>query len=676
MKKIAFSILTVFLGFALFGQKEVAISSDLSKVTVFFLGAQIEHQAKKTLTKGKQELVFTKLTDFLDANTVQVKATGDLTILSVRTRKNYEDVRISNDKMNELNAQRKVLEKKESDLRSEYDILTLDKDLILRNRELKGLNEGLKMTELKDAFTFMHQKLTEITVRQSAIRDELEKLTKDLNKLEQEIVSQRSKPVINYSEIVVEVDVEKATDATFTFNYISPNASWKPYYDMRSEGIGKPINLEAKALVSQNTGIEWKNVDMVLSTNDPYENSKEPNLQPWYIYYNNYRQATQQSTRQLPEIDYSGEKVTGEVIDASTGEPMPFTKISFPSNPSIGVVTDVDGKFSVTVPKNEKYLMASFVGYASETVAIQSPYIKFFLKSDELVLNNGWSTGSTTYGWEFGKNADSIRVITGGIPASYGFMNGVIINANSNSEYERVEDVRIRGSRSKGNDLFIDGEKVQQKANYARTEVVKKDLRVEYIIQSKMMIPTDGMDHRVQIDKFQLNADYEYHTAPKIDPAVFLTAQVTGWEKLNLLSGESNIYFDGTYIGKSFIDINSTKDTLSFSFGKDSKLSIDRTKVKDKSSNKIIGSRQKYEAVWEIKIRNNGGADIPLILKDQFPISTNNDIKVKQNELESGELNEETGIITWKFNIPTGQNKVVQFGYSVDYEKGRVLYLD
>jgi hypothetical protein len=674
MKKIAFSILTVFLGFSLVGQKEVAISSDLSKVTVFFLGAQIEHQAMKTLTKGKQELVFTKLTDFLDANTVQVKATGDLTILSVRTRKNYEDVRISNDKMNELNAQRNVLEKKENDLRSEYDILTLDKDLILRNRELKGLNEGLKMTELKDAYTFMHQKLTEITVRQSAIRDELEKLIKDLNKLEQEIVSQRSKPVINYSEIVVEVDVEKATDATFTFNYISPNASWKPYYDMRSEGIGKPINLEAKALVSQNTGIEWKNVDMVLSTNDPYENSKEPNLQPWYIYYNNYRQATQQSTRQLPEIDYSGEKVTGEVIDASTGEPMPFTKISFPSNPSIGVVTDVDGKFSVTVPKNEKYLMASFVGYTSQTVAIQSPYIKFFLKSDELVLNNGWSTGSNTYGWGFGNNADSIRINTGGITASYSTLNSGLISISEQDK--NLEQIQVRGSRSNESSYYVDGVKIKGKANYARTEVVKKDLRVEYIIQSKMTIPTDGMDHRVQIDKFQLNADYEYHTAPKIDPAVFLTAQVTGWEKLNLLSGESNIYFDGTYIGKSFIDINSTKDTLSFSFGKDSKLSIDRTKVKDKSSNKIIGARQKYETVWEIKIRNNGGADIPVILKDQFPISTNNDIKVKQNELELGEVNEETGIIIWKFNIPTGQNKAVQFGYSVDYEKGRVLYLD
>jgi uncharacterized protein (TIGR02231 family) len=275
----------LLLSSTLFAQKEkeVSLTSDLKKVTVFFLGAQVEHQSNAQLKKGKQEVIFTKLTDFLDPNTVQVKANGDLTILSVRTRKNFEDIRISNDKMDALNALRLVLEKKEIALRDEYEILELDKELLMRNRDLKGQDKGISMIELKEAYAFMHQKMNEITVRESAIYDELEKLTKEMNKLEQEILSQRSKPVINYTEIVVEIDVEKETDASFFFNYISPNASWKPYYDMRSDGIGKPIKLEAKALVSQNTGIEWKNVDMVLSTNDPYENSKEPVIAPWYI---------------------------------------------------------------------------------------------------------------------------------------------------------------------------------------------------------------------------------------------------------------------------------------------------------------------------------------------------------------------------------------------------------
>jgi hypothetical protein len=643
-------------------EKEVPLTSDLKKVTVFFLGAQVEHQANAQLKKGKQEVVFTKLTDFLDPNTVQVKANGDLTILSVRTRKNFEDIRISNDKIEALNGQRLTLEKKEIALRDEYEILELDKELLMRNRDLKGQDKGISMIELKEAYAFMHQKMNEITIRESAIYDELEKLTKEMNKLEQEIISQRSKPVINYTEIIVEIDVEKETDASFFFNYISPNASWKPYYDMRSDGIGKPIKLEAKALVSQNTGIEWKNVDMVLSTNDPYENSKEPVVAPWYINYNNYPQQKYQTQRNLPTVDYSGEKIQGEVIDANTGEPMPFTKVSFPSNPTIGAVTDVDGKFSVTVPRNERQIIASYVGYQSSTLPINAPYLKFFMVADEVeleevvVLQDKGSYRQQTITREDisrlpVRSADGI--IASGKKRKY---------KSSNKAYASAYDE--------------DGKAENKKAQYAQSNVVKKDLRMEYQIQSKMTIPTDGMDHRVQIANFDLNASYEYHTAPKIDPSVFLAAQVTGWEKLNLLSGESNIYFDGTYIGKSYIDVNSTKDTLSFSFGKDAKVIVERTKVKDKSSTKVFGSRQKYEVTWEIRMRNNGGASIPIIIKDQFPISTNNDIKVRNGEFGTALLTEKTGILVWNLNLPLGGSQNLQFGYSVDYQKGYTLYLE
>jgi hypothetical protein len=58
-------------------------------------------------------------------------------------------------------------------------------------------------------------------------------------------------------------------------------------------------------------------------------------------------------------------------------------------------------------------------------------------------------------------------------------------------------------------------------------------------------------------------------------------------------------------MGKSYLDVNSTKDTLSFSFGKDSKITVERIRMKEKSKIKTIGSRQKFDVTWEIKIKNN-----------------------------------------------------------------------
>jgi len=668
MKRIIASIL---MGCSLLNasaQKEISTVAPIKKVTVFFTGAQVQHETKVDLQMGRQDIVFQKLTDFIDPNTVQVKAQGDVTILSVRTRKNFEDLKISNEEIHALNAKKDLLYKKDQALRDEYVILEMDKNLLMQNRDLKGQDQGLKITELKEAYLFMHTKLTEVITRETAIYAELEDLQKKMNQIEQEIISQRSKPVINYSEVVVEVDVTKSCTAGFQFNYISPNATWKAYYDMRSDGIGKPVRLEAKANVSQTTGIEWKNVDLVLSTNDPYENAQEPTLQPWIIYYNNYPQQKTQTTRNLPQVVYAGEKLRGEVIDASTGEAMPFARVQFANNPNIVAISDFDGKFELTIPKGENYVNASFVGYNNAQQQITSTYLKFFLEPQEVVLQEVMIRGSRAEANDY--YIDGIQVTSEANTITREDISRM--PARSADMLRAIPGVQIGKKRK----MDFKNETTGYKANAVATTITKKDLRVEYAIQSKMSIPSDGMDHRVSIATHELPASYEYHVIPKIDPSVYLSAQVVGWEKLNLLSGESNIYFDGTFMGKSYLDVNSTKDTLSFSFGKDSKVSVERTRMKEKSKIKTIGSRQKFEVTWEIKIKNNGGAMIPLIVKDQFPISNQEDIKVKQGELVDGKVDEKTGIITWTFLKGISGSQTITFDYSVDSQYGIQLYLE
>lgn len=655
------TFLLLFLSLTAAAQKEVKLNAAIEKVTVFFVGAQIQHQKATELKPGRQFVVFEKLTDHIDPNSVQLKATGELTILSVSTRKNYEDLKMTTSEVAALNEKKNALFDRDQQLRDEYAVLQNDKNLLQKNSDLKGSDIGLKVSELKEAYVFMHAKMSEIVIRQTALTKELEKLQKEINRILQEIDSRQSKPVVNYTEIVVEIDVEKSTNASFAFNYISPKATWTPYYDLRSDGIGKPVRLEAKGLVNQTTGIDWKDVDLVLSTNDPYENSKEPILEEWYLNYNNYPHAKNYNGRVIPSFDYSGQRLRGEVIDASTGEPLPFAKISFYNNPNVTAVTDFDGKFDVIVPKGEQYVMASFVGYDQVSLAISAPYLKFFVQPQDLNLNE-------------------VQISSGvgsAVPMSVGASSRGYTNAT-------IESVTVKKSRlfsrkdkkaEEMSEMELDGI-TEQYAYTVGTEVVQKDLRVEYAIQSKFSIPSNGQDQRVTISNYTLPANYEYHTVPKLDPSVYLVAQVSGWEKLNLLNGESNLYFDGTYIGKSYIDVNSTKDTLTFSLGKDNKIQVERKKVTEKSKSKAIGSRQRVDVAWEIKLKNNGGAKIPILVKDQFPISNVDDIKVKRGEFLEGKVTENSGIITWSFLLDPSQSKVLKFDYSVDYQKGYVLYIE
>lgn len=648
------TILFLLTCFSAIAQKEVTLPSRIEKVTLFFQGAQIEHKKSTELKPGRQFLVFEKLTDFMDPNSVQVKATGDLTILSVSTRKNFEDLKMTHSEITELNNKRTVLEIQDRTLRDEYAVLQNSKDLILRNSDLKGSETGLRILDLKDAYTFIHTKMTEIMNRQANLERMLETLNKEINKIDQEIITRQNKPVTNYTEILVEIDVPKNTSAAFTFNYISPRASWSPYYDMRSGGIGKPVKLEAKALVNQTTGIEWKDIDLVLSTNDPYENSKEPDLREWYLNYNNYPAQKNHAGRQIPTFDYSGQKLRGEVMDGSTGEPLPFASVSFSSHPHVKAVTDFDGKFEILVPKGASYLTASYIGFDSKQLQITGPYLKFFIQPNTMALEE-----VTVQSYKYTNSASQSISRAPSISMTKEMRSQ---KRSKDKLYEEQSQAAIRAD--------------QDMARNVATAVVQKDLRVEYTIQSKFTIASNGQDQRVNIADYQLSASYEYHAAPKMDPSVYLVAQVSGWEKLNLLNGESNLYFDGTYIGKTYIDVNSTKDTLSFSLGKDNKIQVERTKISEKTRSKTIGSRQKVDIAWEIKMKNNGGASIPILVKDQFPISSNADIKVKRGEFPEGKTTENSGIITWSFLLGQGQSKVLTFDYSVDYQKGSVLYLE
>jgi len=675
MKKI----LVILFLLPIFGwsQKETKADASIQKVTVFKEGAQVEHSKELSLGTGKQVVVFQKMTDFLDPSSIQLKCSEGATILSVRTRKNFDDKSIAENELTEKNDRKKALEKQERALRDEYKVLLLDEQLLLKNNSLSSQQQAMKIAELKEASTFFHAKLSEINTRKSQLDSEIEAVVRKINTIEQEINTRKGLPVINYTEVEVELDVEKAGTVNFDFTYITHKASWKPYYDMRSNGVGAPVLLEAKGLVTQSTGIDWKNVKLILSTNDPYDNTLEPTIDPWYVNYYTPAPRKQVIPRYVPEYNFDGETIHGEITDATSGEPLAFAKISMNNNPLNSFTTDVAGHFSFAVPRGERSYTISYLGYHTQYVNITAPYIKTQLYPETVAMETLKLMGGNANGWVedpqgmdkdlgyFDKNLEEVTV-------SDDYSRKSRSDAyKSNAKLSKKELERIPGVGGKNDVVTSYGATSGVISNQ-----VEKDLRMEFQIETPFSVPSDDADHRVAIATYQMKADYEYHAVPKLDESVYLVAQISGWEKLNLLNGESNLYFDGTYIGKSFIDVNSSKDTLSFSLGKDKKIVINRKRSEEMSKTRLLGNRYKYEVTWDFTVRNNGGAAIPIIVKDHFPISINDDIKVKQGSYVGATLDEKTKILTWKFTTNKGETKQFKFDYQVDYGKTQPVYLE
>ena len=205
------------------------------------------------------------------------------------------------------------------------------------------------------------------------------------------------------------------------------------------------------------------------------------------------------------------------------------------------------------------------------------------------------------------------------------------------------------------------------------TTVSTSGVVTEFQVKVPYTIPSNSQEYTVEVQDHQLPVKYNYFAAPKFDPDAFLLARVTGWDELNLLSGNAHVYFQGTYVGKSYIDTRNTSDTLDVSLGRDKGVVITRSKIKDYSKSSIAGSTRKQQVGIEIGVRNNKGKQVVLTLEDQIPKSSRKEIVVEMDQAVGAEYNEETGKLTWKVVLPPGEAKTYTFRYTVKYPKDKVI---
>jgi TonB-dependent SusC/RagA subfamily outer membrane receptor len=206
--------------------------------------------------------------------------------------------------------------------------------------------------------------------------------------------------------------------------------------------------------------------------------------------------------------------------------------------------------------------------------------------------------------------------------------------------------------------------------------IADNTLNFAYDIDLPYDVPTNGKAQTATIATQEINAGYKHYAVPKLDKDVYLLAEIADWGKLNLMPGEANIIFEGTYVGKSFIDPNSTNDTLNLTLGRDKRVIIKRDKLIDYSSVKFLGSNKLQKFTYQLTVKNAKKEAINLLLKDQFPLTTNKEIEVELIDDGGAEVNSDLGVLNWKLNLAAGETRKIKFTYSVKYPKDKMLNLN
>lgn len=556
----------------------------------------MEHTAFANLNSGNSELIIEGISSYVDINSIQVNCPSQVTILGIE---------FSNDYLSPENQSPEILILKDSldklvEEISKINIqITTSSDMIeiLRvNRDIKGSQTGVSVAELAKLMEYYKTQSLLLQNNILKFRKQKTELEKRQSSISNQIVEEQKKNTKSSGRLIIQLSSALAGSYEFKINYISQNAFWTPYYDIRAENIKSPLKFIYKAKISQSTGIDWKKVKLFLSTATPKNYGTAPTLQTWFLGYINPVNSINRSLAKANTIPAYKE------YDAETSS----TKLE-------SVV--IRGQGSISSNSQPLYIVNGVPMEKSEFDKISPNSIK----STE-ILKDGAATA--LYG-------------------SRGSAGVIIITLK-----DGLED-------------YI--------------TVSSSELDITYEISIPYDVPTTGKPQIATLKEAVVPASYKYYAVPKLQSDAFLLAEVTDWQSLNLLPGEANIIFEGTYIGKSFIDPFSLTDTLNLTLGVDKRVVIKKEKLTDFSSVKFLGSNKIQTITYELTVKNNKSEPINIILKDQYPVSTNKEIDVNLLQGKDGSVNEETGVITWAIQVAPGKSEKRRISYSVKYPKDKIV---
>ncbi|AWA29458.1 hypothetical protein HYN48_04795 [Flavobacterium magnum] len=287
MKNIA--LLLLLIGGAALAQKPLFVTAKVKAATVYSNSAELVQTTSAVLPKGTSEIVVKNVADFLNESSVQIAAPSTVTVLSVQFTNNYMSEYEIDEHSTEVKKVRdsiKIAEKEIGRLTNALNSEAKTLELLDKNQQVSGTNTGLNLAELAKVVEYYKAKRTEISDNYDTLEEKIRNWNAVLARLNTKLeINTKNQEKTSNGKLILQVMNDVAGNVDFAINYLTANASWQPFYDLRANSISEPIQMMYKARVTQSTGIDWKKVKLTLSSGNPTQNNTAPLLQAWFLRY-------------------------------------------------------------------------------------------------------------------------------------------------------------------------------------------------------------------------------------------------------------------------------------------------------------------------------------------------------------------------------------------------------
>ncbi|MDQ1161557.1 uncharacterized protein (TIGR02231 family) [Chryseobacterium sp. SORGH_AS 447] len=272
-----------------FGQKPVFAEAKLNSVTLYEQSAELYSNSTFKIPKGSSEVVITNIAQNIDESTIKI---GSRSKVSVLTYRFTTDENFYKTELDKRNPQHKIvldsislMEKKLKDLDFQKTALANSIGILDKNQIINAGSTSYSK-ELEKLIDYYQKKRTELSIQldkaetsYSSVAEKLDKLrTKfDLNNQELEKYPK--------GKLVLQISSEGSEDVNLDIRYSIREALWRPYYDVVIPDINSKAQLLYKAMVRQNSGLDWKNVELHLVSGYPNVKKQIPFLPAWSLLY-------------------------------------------------------------------------------------------------------------------------------------------------------------------------------------------------------------------------------------------------------------------------------------------------------------------------------------------------------------------------------------------------------
>ena len=283
MKRLLFALLLIpVIGIA---QKTntVRLESPVSKVKLFPSSGEMFHQKEVKLVEGRNQLIFTGISAYADPQSIQFGSNNDYRLISITTELDFKTAEMQNLRIVKLKDSLEILN----------DLVQLNKDelaasqtqlnFLSANQNIKGSNATLTVAQLKETIDYYKVKTLEVNKSISRLNKEKTVLNKQLSQINVRLSELNFNENQRSNQIIILVDVKVPSVSTCKLTYLVGNCGWAAAYDLSAKDLTEKVNLKYKAKLFNNTGNDWNEVDLKLSTADPRLSATQPIMGPWYV---------------------------------------------------------------------------------------------------------------------------------------------------------------------------------------------------------------------------------------------------------------------------------------------------------------------------------------------------------------------------------------------------------